>query len=1791
MITRHFHQRVVAALLGLQLAATAATTTPVSVTFQNGVNGYAGTFDRRIGPAGELDGSTVTGQTTYYIDGGATTLNDAGYTQGLIRFGGVETLIPAGAKIVSAKLTVVTKTHSNAQSGNSFTVYRLTRAFDSTSSVKTDFGADGLAGDVDWILGSFEGMTAASTATVVSADVTRAVQSWVDGSPNYGMGIRSDQGTDGWSFNTTGSTVSLRPKLEITYLQGDGIQVDEFQQGFNGYAGGTQVFYSAPTPLVNPPVYTTIVGSSVQESFIDGVNPPTLEPDISTMIRFGGVETALLGRKIEAATLKIVSGFSSTSSDSPGPFTVHRLLVPFTETSVYTDFAGVAGAMLSAGQVTPAIATFTGMQDCEVVDVDISAAVKSWASGAPNYGLYIGSGTPNGWQVFTNGATNVTYRPLIRVVSSPAVPVAVVSPLAASRHVQGTPISFQAEAMVIEPVTVAKVEFLVDGMLVGTATTSPYSFDYPAGRLGNFVLTAVMTDSNGAFVTSEPMAFSVVPAAGTSGLYFDGISDQIALGDAAELKLSTFTLETWFRRETKGIATTTGTGGVIAIPLVAKGRNQADNSTLDTNWFLGIRDSDGVLCADFEGAGGVNVPVAGITAVPYDVWQHAAATFDGTNWQLYLNGNLEATRNAGGLKPRADSIQHASIATAMNSNGLGEGAFGGFMDEVRIWNLARTEAEIRQTINSEISSASGLVARWAFAEATGTTVTSTCSAATVGTFGGSPLRTAGMSFTNNAKPTIAITSPTNGINLLNNQPLILTVTTSDPDGTVAQVEYFDNGVSIGKSTTAPFSFTYVNPPVGTRRLVAVVTDNGGETSRIDSTLIVNMTFASATVPGYSTGIFDGGDAELALGAPAANPAVWSVASSSATPRAFDSPGVVPGDIAVNINGAALSFNSGLLLTTNAVVHNNLAAIDNDVAPYSAAGVYHVSSMDNSGPGEINPTVSPESSSFSLGWFPYADGWIGANIAADATILGGSSSLPASVTVTKLAVGTYQISGLPSSGNLLTVAAGNGCDRYSAVAQSGENWIVTVRKNTQNLEDGEFAVLYIPGTANRVLSGKIGNLGEFTALNDELARSGASCQLTAQGYELTFGDGSVINPSNTTLFVTADSNAGNGADNVYSYSANGNSFVVFSHDLPGLNGVLQNGGFRFLATPLNPTQADASEVVLTVVDAQAAEDGPDQRLAFAVTRIGDTTAALTVNYTVGGTATPGADFTLLPGSVVIPAGAASALVEVTVLPDTVLESAETVTLTLAPGTGYTASPYASATGTIADALSTLPTTTVVFQQGSNGYTGQFQKRVGYALSTGAYTAQLGSSVANYAVDGGDPDVNDMIRFDNIIGADGIPSGATVLKAELFLTTAVASSAESSGPYVVDRLTSAVDATTTYDVITGGVGLEGVRGISTGLPVAGFPALAQGQVGAADVTAIVRDWAGGQPNYGFGVFAGGTSDGWSYCTVGNATVALRPKLVVTYMIQPTRQYTYTADLSARLNSAPGTATIDGSQLDTELINLATNNSQEALLRFPVVFGGQTVGAIPLDQDIVKAELLVTTASASFDASGQSTGPIAVYQVLTDWNTSTSFGPNGTKVGTNLAPSVAAMTGLGQGSTAWVDVTSVVRAWRAGAANYGFDLKPQTADGWRLFWPGTVYGDMVAPRLRITTAGGTITNATPFDQWASAHGVAGISITSDDDHDGLSALVEYALGLSPTAADTLPGVTRSGDTIGIAFPKGTQAGTDSRVNYHIMSSADLQTWVEETPTVNDATVISFEQPLAAPRQFFRLEVIYTP
>src|SRR5262249_7320120 len=85
--------------------------------------------------------------------------------------------------------------------------------------------------------------------------------------------------------------------------------------------------------------------------------------------------------------------------------------------------------------------------------------------------------------------------------------------------------------------------------------------------------------------------------------------------------------------------------------------------------------------------------------------------------------------------------------------------------------------------------------------------------------------------------------------------------------------------------------------------------------------------------------------------------------------------------------------------------------------------------------------------------------------------------------------------------------------------------------------------------------------------------------------------------------------------------------------------------------------------------------------FTVSRTGDTSAAMTVAYSVGGTATPGADYVALSGSATIPPGSASATIPVNVIDDTLVEPPETVILTLTSTPDYTVGSPGSAIVTI------------------------------------------------------------------------------------------------------------------------------------------------------------------------------------------------------------------------------------------------------------------------------------------------------------------------------------------------------------------------------------------------------------------------------------------------------------------------------------------------------------------------------
>ncbi|MBI2925962.1 MAG: hypothetical protein HYY24_09685 [Verrucomicrobia bacterium] len=180
-------------------------------------------------------------------------------------------------------------------------------------------------------------------------------------------------------------------------------------------------------------------------------------------------------------------------------------------------------------------------------------------------------------------------------------------------------------------------------------------------------------------------------------------------------------------------------------------------------------------------------------------------------------------------------------------------------------------------------------------------------------------------------------------------------------------------------------------------------------------------------------------------------------------------------------------------------------------------------------------------------------------------------------------------------------------------------------------------------------------------------------------------------------------------------------------------------------------APATIVSVAATDASAAEAGLDPGV-FTLTRTGDTTAELTVNFQLSGSAQIGTDYEALAGSAVIPAGQDSVTVTVTPKDDSTVEESETVQLTLGPSAQYGIG-ISTATVAIADDEPVVikPVVTIVATDAQAAEAG---------TSTGAFTvSRTGDTgaelVVSFSVSGTAESSRD---FGSIGGSVTIPPGA-------------------------------------------------------------------------------------------------------------------------------------------------------------------------------------------------------------------------------------------------------------------------------------------------------------------------------------------------------------------------------------------------------------------------------------------------
>ncbi|HEY7090888.1 MAG TPA: N,N-dimethylformamidase beta subunit family domain-containing protein, partial [Tepidisphaeraceae bacterium] len=352
-------------------------------------------------------------------------------------------------------------------------------------------------------------------------------------------------------------------------------------------------------------------------------------------------------------------------------------------------------------------------------------------------------------------------------------------------------------------------------------------------------------------------------AAGLFGqaLSFNGTNSLVTISGSTSLNLtSAMTLEAWVKPNAlddwSSVILKERTGGLDYALYADSGADQPPIG------FVHVSSSDSAAQAT--------------SILSVGTWSHLAATYDGTNLMLYVNGSLVSTQAVNG------NIMTSSNALRIGGNSIWGEYFNGLIDQVRVYNRALNQGEVRADMSTPVGGSLetvppsvSLTAPPAGASVSGTTpITATASdnlyvvgvqflldgqplgkavttapytlawdtrnvsngshvlAALAWDAAGNSTATAGRTLTVNnpadtAPPVVQVTTPLNGFAASGN--VVLNAVANDNIG-IATVQFQLDGINIGApATTAPYHILWNSQSVvdGTYNITAVATDLSG----------------------------------------------------------------------------------------------------------------------------------------------------------------------------------------------------------------------------------------------------------------------------------------------------------------------------------------------------------------------------------------------------------------------------------------------------------------------------------------------------------------------------------------------------------------------------------------------------------------------------------------------------------------------------------------------------------------------------------------------------------------------------------------------------------------------------------------------------------------------------------------------------------------------------------------------------------------------------------------------------
>jgi hypothetical protein len=233
--------------------------------------------------------------------------------------------------------------------------------------------------------------------------------------------------------------------------------------------------------------------------------------------------------------------------------------------------------------------------------------------------------------------------------------------------------SLCAGATVTYTATATNVQTTVYSIVGGTGATINASTGVVSNVTSNFTVRATLTGLCGA---SKTVDRAVAYSCENNGLNFDGSNDNIIV---SAFPMTAYTIEAWVK------------------PTDTNNRNIFNGGDNNFGYYSHSLRIVGGKFIHYTYDGNLN-SVTGTTPIVAGQWYHVAITAENNGqMKLFVNGNEEGT-----------SLPVGTLWTGLdrfyigNDRGAFLGNFFGTIDEFRVWNIARTAAQIQTMINNPL---------------------------------------------------------------------------------------------------------------------------------------------------------------------------------------------------------------------------------------------------------------------------------------------------------------------------------------------------------------------------------------------------------------------------------------------------------------------------------------------------------------------------------------------------------------------------------------------------------------------------------------------------------------------------------------------------------------------------------------------------------------------------------------------------------------------------------------------------------------------------------------------------------------------------------------------------------------------------------------------------------------------------------------------------------------------------------------------------------------------------------